>query len=186
MKTRQSPRAREAMLCEAPEGMPDAASLAALRAWYAGLSSREAVARYLGDRKAKGQSSRGILGVIRRQLIELARQRHREDLATLLGHPANERGKRARAVAHAIELLHTLPSPQPLIGDEVGRWLPPRIAAALQAQGIKTLAALTVRIPRRRRWWTAIAGSVAIRKFDVIGTLSVAAESHSHATCSVL
>jgi hypothetical protein len=29
-------------------------------------------------------------------------------------------------------------------------------------------------------------GSVAIRKFDVIGTLSVAAESHSHATCSVL
>jgi len=158
MKTRQSPREPVSSSCEAPEGLPDAAALAALRAWYAGKSSREAVARYLGDRKARGQSARGILGSIRRQLVEFARQCHREDLATLLDHPTAERGERARAVLRAIELLHALPVPEPLIGDDVGRWLPPRIAAALSAQGIKTLAALTVRIPRRRRWWTAIPG----------------------------
>ena len=158
MKTRQSPREPVSSSCEGPEGLPDAASLAALRAWYSGQSSREAVTRYLGGRKARGQSSRGILGGIRRQLIEFARQRHREDLATLLDHPATERGERARAVLRAIELLHALPVPEPLIGDDIGRWLPARIAAALQAQGIKTLAALTVRIPRRRRWWTAIPG----------------------------
>ncbi|EDT03123.1 phage integrase family protein [Burkholderia ambifaria IOP40-10] len=32
------------------------------------------------------------------------------------------------------------------------------MVAALQAHGIRTLADLTVRIPRRRRWWIAIAG----------------------------
>jgi hypothetical protein len=38
--------------------MPDAASLAALRAWNEGLSARGTVARYLGHTKADGQSSR--------------------------------------------------------------------------------------------------------------------------------
>jgi site-specific recombinase XerD len=38
------------------------------------------------------------------------------------------------------------------------QWLPPRAAKALHAHGLKTLAALTVRIPRRRRWWAAIPG----------------------------
>lgn len=37
-------------------------------------------------------------------------------------------------------------------------WLNPRAAAALRAHGIRTLADLTVRIPRRRRWWAAIDG----------------------------
>jgi len=32
------------------------------------------------------------------------------------------------------------------------------VAAALRAAGIKSLADLTVRVPRRRRWWAAIAG----------------------------
>src|SRR4051812_9913271 len=63
--------------------LPDAASLAAIRAWYEGLSAREAVTRYLS--KAGGQSSRGILGAIRRQLITVAKRRHREDLAALFG-----------------------------------------------------------------------------------------------------
>ncbi|MCW4181508.1 integrase, partial [Burkholderia cenocepacia] len=35
---------------------------------------------------------------------------------------------------------------------------PPRAVATLQAHGIRTLAELTVRIPRRRRWWAAIDG----------------------------
>src|SRR5258706_7188513 len=99
-----------------------------------------------------------MLGVIRRQLVDLARRCHRPDLAVLFDHPVSERSKHARAVAHAIELLPTLPVPEPLIGDDIAQWLEPRAVHALQAQGIKTLAALTVRIPRRRRrrWWAAI------------------------------
>src|SRR5438552_15712163 len=100
MKTRQSLSASNG---DSPEGLPDAASLAALRAWYEGLSAREAVTRYLGHNKADGQSSRGMLGRIRRQLISLAKRRHREDLAALFDHPVSERSKRASAVVHAIE-----------------------------------------------------------------------------------
>lgn len=138
--------------------MPDAAAQAALRAWYEGLSAREAAVRYLGHAKVDGQSSRGMIGAIRRQLASLARRSHRADLAAVLEHPASERAAHARAVARAMELLPTLSVPQPLIGDDVDRWLSPRTARALQAHGIKTLAALTVRIPRRRRWWAAIPG----------------------------
>ena len=154
MKTRQSRPAPS----DRPEGLPDAASLAALRAWYEGLSAREAVTRYLGHGKADGQSSRGMLGHIRRHLIELARRRQREDLAALFAHPVAERSQHARAVAHAIESLPTLPLPQPLIDDDIALWIQPKAVHALRAQGIKTLAALTVRIPRRRRWWAAIPG----------------------------
>lgn len=139
-------------------GLPDADSLAALRAWYEGLSAREAVARYLGQRKADGESSRGILGRARRQLATCARRLHREDLAALFNHPEAERTKRARAIAKAVELLSTLVAPEPLIGDDVAQWLPRRVAHSLHSQGIKTLAALTLRIPRRRRWWVAIPG----------------------------
>lgn len=138
--------------------MPDASSLAALRAWYQGLSSREAVEHYLGSTKASGQSSRGILGRIRSNLATFALRRHRSDLAALFTHPAAERSQHARAVMRAIELLPSLQVPEPLIGDDIAAWLEPRAVRALQAQGIKTLAALTVRIPRRRRWWTAIPG----------------------------
>src|SRR5436309_14507020 len=113
MKTRQSPQSERSR----PDGLPDAASLAALRAWYEGLSAREAVARYLGHAKADGQSSRSMLGAIRRQLASLARCRHRDDLAALFDHPVSERSKHARAVARAIELLPSLPIPEPLIGD---------------------------------------------------------------------
>ena len=155
MKTRQS---SDGSPGGGLEGLPGASSLAALRAWYEGLSAREAVVRYLDDRKADGQSSRGIIGEIRRQLIDLARRRHREDLATLFDHPVSERNQHARAIAQAVELLRSLPPREPLIGDDVALWLTPRAANTLQAQGIKTLAALTVRIPRCRRWWAAIPG----------------------------
>jgi site-specific recombinase XerD len=61
-------------------------------------------------------------------------------------------------VARAVELLPSLPTHVPLIGDDIAQWLDPRAVRALQAQGIKTLAALTVRIPRRRRWWATVPG----------------------------
>lgn len=137
---------------------PDADQLAALRGWYAGLSSRSAVDRYLQHGKAPGESARGIVSGIRRQLIAFAYQRQRPDLAGLLRHPVSERMTRAGAVAHAIEILRSLPVPRPQIADDIELWLAPRAVRVLRAHGIATLADLTVRVPRRRRWWSAIAG----------------------------
>ncbi|PVX85729.1 site-specific integrase [Paraburkholderia unamae] len=138
-----------------PVRFPDDAELAALRAWYAGLDARSAVARYLGERKTPGMSARGMLGRIRRALVVFATSRHRADLAETF----DERSAAsADTVAHTIETLRNLPAPEPHIADDIDQWLPPRVVAALQAHGIRTLADLTVRIPRRRCWWTAIAG----------------------------
>jgi len=137
---------------------PTRSQLAALRAWYAGLSARVAVAQYLGQSRATGQSSRAMLGGIRRQLAQYARRRHRDDLALLITHPAAEREGRARAVQDAIEKLQQLCVPVPVVTDAVDRWLPVRAARALQDCGIRTLADLTVRVPRRRRWWATVPG----------------------------
>ncbi|MBL3961195.1 tyrosine-type recombinase/integrase [Burkholderia sp. KCJ3K979] len=137
-------------------GFPDEAELAALRSWYAGVDARAAVARYLGDRRAVGASSRGVLGRIRRRLIAYAQARHRADIAAVF--VARSTSASAEGVARAIELLRNLPIPAPLITDTVEQWLPPRIVEALHAYGVRTLADLTVRIQRRRRWWSAIAG----------------------------
>jgi hypothetical protein len=143
---------------QALNGFPGESELAALHAWYAGLSSREAVDRYLPDRPATGQSSRGLLGRIRQRLISLARERHRIDIADTLDHPVAERIARAKAVAYAIETLRTASLPVPRITDDVSLWLSSRSANALNALGIKTLAQLSVRVPRRRRWWTVMPG----------------------------
>lgn len=137
-------------------GFPDAVELAALRAWYAGLSARAAVARYLGQIKEEGESSRAMISNVRRRLASYARVRHREDLASLIEHPPAERERHGRAVVDAIEVLRHLPICKPLVTDDVERWLRPRSARALKAHGIKTLADLTVRVSRRRRWWAAI------------------------------
>ena len=61
-------------------------------------------------------------------------------------------------MAAAIEQLRTATVPVPLIGDGVDHWLEPRIVAVLRKAGIKTLADLTLRVPRRRRWWVDIDG----------------------------
>jgi len=137
---------------------PSASALAALRAWYSGLNTRAAVVQYLGQLQADGQSSRALIGTIRRQLVDLARSRQRQDLAELMAHPAAERLQRATSVLAAIEALRQLPMPAPLVTDDVHRWLPTRTARALASHGIQTLAELTVRIPRRRRWWAGVPG----------------------------
>ncbi|WP_157269694.1 site-specific integrase [Azohydromonas aeria] len=142
----------------AANGLPDAAALAALRAWHEGLSARAAVNQYLPQDLVDSASARGVLGGIRRQLQRVARSRQRPDLAETFAMEHRGDAAHARAVAQAIETLRTLPPPQPLIGDRVERWLPTRITATLQASGIDTLAALTLRVPRRRRWWTAVPG----------------------------
>jgi len=142
-----------------PEGeFPDSSELAALRAWYAGLSSREAVAQYLCERKLSGQSSRGLLGQLRRRLAMFARQRNREDLAAVFEQAQSERAEHARAATTAIEQLRGMPMPTPKITDDISLWLSERSVRALNARDIKTLADLTVRVPRRRRWWSAVPG----------------------------
>src|ERR1700712_1152063 len=86
----------------AQSAFPDADELAALRAWYAGLSVRAAVERYLPAHLGEGRSARGVLGGVRRRLIVIARDVHRSDLATLLAHAPSERRVRAKAVGDAI------------------------------------------------------------------------------------
>ena len=149
-------KTRETSPEDASFDFPDEAELAALRSWYAGLGARAAVARYLGDRRAAGASSRALLGRIRRQLVAFAVRRQREDLAATFADRPSKAS--AEEVASAVAALRSLPMPTPSITDTLELWLPPRVVAALHAHGIRTLADLTVRIPRRRRWWTAIAG----------------------------
>lgn len=138
--------------------LPDADALAALRAWYEGLDSRAAVDRFLGQRRAQGESARGLLGRLRQQVVIYARTRHRPDLAALFERTSSRGPKHAAVIARALSALASLPVPKPLIGDEVELWLNPRSSMALRAAGIKTLADLTVRVPRRRRWWATIPG----------------------------
>jgi hypothetical protein len=96
-----------------PLSLPDASALAGLRAWHEGLSSRDVVTRYLGEARAADQSSRGVIGVIRRDIAAFARSRHRDDLAKLFTGSA----RKGRAVASAIEQLRSATVPVPLIGD---------------------------------------------------------------------
>ena len=143
---------------DAPVEWLDAASLAALRAWYEGMTSRDAVSLYLADKRAAGESSRAMIGRIKRSLIAIAISRGRRDVAQVLDETRPGQPKSAQRVNAAIESLRTTRAPLPLIGDDVQRWLPLRLAAVLHAAGIKTLADLTLRVPRRRRWWTVIPG----------------------------
>lgn len=135
---------------------PNADEMAVLRAWYAGMSTRDAVSRYLPGRLESGCSARGVLGKIRRKLIAVAREAKRDDLLMLLDHPVSERTEHVKAVAKAVEQLRHAKPPEPEISDPLERWIEGRAVRALRAQSITTLADLTVRIPRRRTWWKAI------------------------------
>ncbi|MBK5204447.1 MAG: tyrosine-type recombinase/integrase [Polaromonas sp.] len=140
------------------EGFPRTAELATLRAWYAGLPSRDAVDQYLGDQRHDGQSSRSQIGQIRKRLAAFARQRKREDLAAAFEHAESDRAQHSRAAVGAIELLRTITPPEPQITDDISLWLSERSVRSLKTHGINTLADLTVRVPRRRRWWAAVPG----------------------------
>lgn len=114
--------------------------------------------RYLVEAREAGQSSRGVIGAIRREIAAFARSRHRDDLAKLFTGSARKGSGAVRAMTAAIEQLGSAAVPVPLIGDGVDLWLAPRVAAVLRRAGIKTLADLTLRVPRRRRWWGDIDG----------------------------
>ena len=137
---------------------PEEAALAAFRAWLQGVPSRAAVDRYLSDRRASGASARSVIGRVKRQLVAFATSRAQVELAATLAASSPSDRKLAKAAAAAIETLRGMPLPQPLIGDAIDRWLPVRLVDVLRAAGIRTLADLTLRVPRRRRWWSGIAG----------------------------
>jgi site-specific recombinase XerD len=141
-----------------PNGFPTASELAALRAWYQGLDTREAVTRYLDASTAAVSSSRTVIRDIRHRLRAFARLRSRSDLAELIGHKESERIKLARTVFEAIETLRFSPPAVPEISDAIERWLAPQAVRALHAYGIRTLAELTLRVTRRKMWWAHIPG----------------------------
>lgn len=130
----------------------------ALRARLQGLPAIDAVNRYLPERVKRGGSAREILGEVRRDLVQYARVRGRDDLGAMVTASATEGAKGLPKLERAIDLLRALPLPPPQIADEVERWLPARAAQVLQEHGIRTLAELTLRIPRSRGWWKAIPG----------------------------
>ncbi|OTP70757.1 Mobile element protein [Caballeronia sordidicola] len=141
-----------------PPSFPDTASMSALRSWYAGVGSREALERYCPQALEGGQSARGVIGRIRRQLASFAISRHRADLARLFQCAMGERTRYRKAATRALDILPTLAVPQPQVSDPIGPWLPSRVVHVLHQHGIRTLADLTVRIPRRQRWWRTIPG----------------------------
>jgi hypothetical protein len=87
-----------------PLPFPDTASLSVLRAWYAGVGSREAVERYCPQALGGGQSARGVIGRIRRQLAGFALSRHRADLARLFQCAAGERTRHREAATRALDI----------------------------------------------------------------------------------
>jgi site-specific recombinase XerD len=137
---------------------PDYASLAALRAWYEGLSARAVVSRYLPHIRAQAQSSRGIIGRIRRRLIVIAEANGRNDIAAVFADQSTDRTRASLSIHRAIETLRELHGREPQINDDIGFWLSKRANRALKTHGITTLAELTLRVPRRHRWWTGIVG----------------------------
>lgn len=137
---------------------PDYASLAALRAWYEGLSARVAVERYLSHRRVQSQSSRGILGRIKRRLICIAESNTRDDLAAVFADRNASCLQRGASVHRAIEALRALHCREPRVNDDIGIWLPTRANRALKRLGITTLAELTLRVPRCHLWWADIEG----------------------------
>lgn len=167
MKSRRTPAA--STLPSSPVDFPTASELAALRAWYQGLDTRDAVVRYLNTRLAAGNSSRAVIRRIRDQLCQVAASRSRPDLARLMRHRESERIKLARAVFQAVETLQSTPPAMPHIGDAIERWLAPRSVQALHAYGIRTLADLTVRVARRKMWWSTIPGLGAIGARQIEG-----------------
>lgn len=137
---------------------PGTASLCALRAWYDGAGARDAIRRYCPQALEDGHSARGAIGHIRRQMVGFALSRHRVDLAEPFQCMDGERTRHRGAAMRALDVLPLVPLPQPLVSDTVESWLPSRVIPVLHRYGIRTLADLTVRVPRRRRWWLAIPG----------------------------
>lgn len=180
----QTPHSGAVAIC-----FPGEAELAALRCWYAGVTAREAIVRYLGPRPRKDAAARSTLHRLRRRLTVYALARHRPDLAAVFLTSPSQND--STAVSRAIEALRWLPLPSPVMTDAVGQWFSLRIATALSDHGLRTLADVCVRVCRRR-WWSDIAGLGAAGARHVealIGAypeLATLADAPQHATSQVL
>ena len=141
-----------------PPSLPGTASLCALRAWYDGAGARDAILRYCPQALERSHSARGVIGRIRRQVVGFALSRHRADLAKPFQCATGERTHHRAAACQALDVLPLVPVPLPLVSDAVESWLPSRVIPVLRRHGIRTLADLTVRVPRRRQWWVVIPG----------------------------
>lgn len=138
--------------------LPSPGEILALRARLQGVSAVDAIGRYAPQRRPRGGSARQALQDIRADLVRFANVRGRVDLAQAITESTTQGTKGLARFERAVQLLRALPPAGPEIGDDVQRWLPARIASALQAHGIGTLAELTVRVPRSSAWWRAIPG----------------------------
>lgn len=137
---------------------PEPGDILALRARMQGVAAAEAVTRYAPHRRPRGGSARNALQEIRADLVRFANVRGRVDLAQAIEESIKQGAAGLGRFERAVELLRELPPAGPEIGDEVERWLPARVASALRAYGIDTLADLTVRVPRSKAWWRGIPG----------------------------
>lgn len=144
---------------EAKHAIPDANQIAAFRAYLEGIVPRASVERYAASELTPGRSARGVLGMIRRDLVVAASARHRDDWAMLFGRTQPESSAAMRR--KTFDALRSLPStsvPSPQLDDAVSRWLPATIAAPLYNAGIRTWAELAARRLRKVGWWRDIEG----------------------------
>jgi len=139
------------------------AEAAAIRAVHAGLEPSEAVKRFAPELLDEGANARGALGQLRVRLVEAAKARRRNDLVPILERVGRDHDLSARRVQTAVDALARSPVPTPAIIDPVEHWLEPVAAQLLQTQKINTLADLTLRVPRLRRWWRALVGLGPVR-----------------------
>ncbi len=138
---------------------PSADELAAFRASMEGIGSREAVERFAPKLLGSGESARAVLGRIRRALQKAARDRGHPEIVDLFDSTKTRPGtRRAATIASAIEALRTSQARAPFLGDAVAEWLSPRTSETLKGAGLKTLAAVAMRMARRRQWWADIDG----------------------------
>lgn len=164
--------------------LPSADAIAALRSWAEGLAAREALHRYLKNTKAGGQSSRALLSATRNQLVQASVRRRRPDLQAVF--EATARGSFAKTglalnLTEAVDELAATAVAIPRLMDEVSLWFDARAVSALAAQKIRTLADLTVRIPRRKMWWVGIEGLGARGAAKISGLFAANPELTAHA-----
>lgn len=143
----------------AKRDLSDTHRIATFRAYLEGITARASVERYAPSELTPGRSARGVLGMIRRDLVAAASARHRDDWAMLFRRTQPESSASVRRKAfEAMRALPSTPVPTPQLNDEVSRWLPAMIAAPLSKTGIRTWAELAARMYRKVGWWRDIEG----------------------------
>lgn len=122
------------------------------------MPAEQVVTRYLASRKREGRTARWVLGQARQELYTYAVSRGRADLGRAIADWDIGTAASRAALEQVVDQIRLLPSQAPELGDPVERWLPQRVATLLRPHRIRTLADLTLRVPRRRGWADAFPG----------------------------